>query len=45
MTWHSAVQSLIDDPAQRALAEACYFDPPLARAAQRYADGPEWAAL
>ena len=44
-TWHSAVQSLIDDPAQRALAEACYFDPPLARAAQRYADGPEWAAI
>ncbi len=45
MTWHSAVQSLIDDPRQRALAQACYFDPPLADAARRYAASPEWQAI
>lgn len=45
MNWESAVQSLIDDPCQKDLVEACYFDRPLSRAAARYANGPEWRAI
>lgn len=44
-SWEAAVQSLIDDPAQQELAAACYFDLPLARAAARFAEGPEWHAM
>src|SRR3990167_137535 len=44
-TWEDAVRSLIEDPARRELAEACYFDAPLAKAARRYAVSDEWAAM
>jgi SAM-dependent methyltransferase len=44
-TWEAAVRSLIDDPAQRMLVEACYFDLPLTAAAARYAADAEWTAL
>jgi SAM-dependent methyltransferase len=44
-TWEDAVRALIDDPAQRDLVEACYFDLPLAGAARRYAASAEWAAM
>jgi SAM-dependent methyltransferase len=42
ITWEAAVQTLIDDPNQKELVEACYFDPPLVRAAARYAESAEW---
>jgi SAM-dependent methyltransferase len=45
ITWEQAVKSLMDDPTKQDLVEACYFDLPLARAAVRYADGPEWQAI
>jgi SAM-dependent methyltransferase len=45
MTWEAAVKSLMDDPAEQDLVAACYFDLPLACAAARYADGPEWVAI
>ncbi|MBK8085087.1 MAG: class I SAM-dependent methyltransferase [Devosia sp.] len=44
-TWEDAVRSLVGDPTQRELVEACYFDLPLAGAARRYAESPEWAAM
>ncbi len=44
-TWEAAVQWLIDDPAQKDLVEACYFDPPLAGAALRFSQSAEWAAM
>jgi SAM-dependent methyltransferase len=44
-TWEDAVRSLVGDPTQRELVEACYFDLPLAGAARRYAASPEWAAM
>lgn len=45
ITWEAAVRSLMDDPTKKDLVEACYFDLPLAGAAARYADGPEWQAI
>ncbi len=44
MTWEGAVQWLVGhaDPAQRALARACYFDGTALDAATRFADSPEW---
>jgi SAM-dependent methyltransferase len=44
-TWEDAVRTLIEDPEQLELVEACYFDPPLARAAARFAASQEWAAM
>jgi SAM-dependent methyltransferase len=44
-TWEDAVRSLIEDPGQRELVEACYFDLPLSSAAGRYADSDEWVAM
>ncbi len=44
-TWEDAVRWLIGQPDQRALVEACYYDAPLAAAATRYRDGPEWQAV
>jgi SAM-dependent methyltransferase len=44
-SWEDAVRSLIDDPAQRDLVEASYYDQPLAAAAARYAASPEWAEV
>lgn len=45
MTWEAAVRALIGDPAQKELVEACYFDLPLERAAERYAQSAEWQAV
>jgi SAM-dependent methyltransferase len=45
ITWEAAVQALIDDPKQKELVEACYFDPPLAGAAARYAASAEWQGV
>ena len=45
MTWEAAVLSLINAPEQRSLVEACYFDAPLAAAAERYRQGDEWRAV
>ncbi|MBG0799950.1 class I SAM-dependent methyltransferase [Methylocystis sp. H4A] len=45
MTWEDAVRSLIDDPAQKDLVDACYYDPPLSAAAARYAASPEWTEV
>lgn len=44
-SWEDAVRSLIDDPAQRDLVEASYYDPPVAGAAARYAASTEWAEV
>jgi SAM-dependent methyltransferase len=41
-TWESAVQSLIDDPTQTEMVEACYFDPPLENAVRRFYNSDEW---
>jgi SAM-dependent methyltransferase len=45
LTWEDAVRSFIEDPAQREIVEACYFDLPLANAARRYAESAEWVAM
>ena len=45
MTWEEAVRSLMEDPSQQELVSACYFDQPLIRAAERYAESPEWRAI
>ena len=45
ISWEDAVRGLIEDPSQQALVEACYFDLPLTRAAQRYRDSAEWQAM
>lgn len=45
MTWEDAVRCLIGDPSQQDLVEACYFDLPLKRAAERYAQSGEWRAI
>lgn len=45
MSWEAAVASLKAQPAQRALVEACFYDDPLLRAAQRYHASTEWAAV
>lgn len=44
VTWDEAVRSLVADPANRELVEACYFDQPLMGAAARYAASAEWQA-
>ena len=44
-TWEDAVRALIDDPAQREIVKACYFDLPLAGAARRFVASAEWAAM
>jgi SAM-dependent methyltransferase len=44
-TWEDTVQALIDDPAQRELVEACYFDPPHLGALQRFHASAEWQAV
>lgn len=45
MTWEEAVRALIDDPDRKELVEACYFDPPLTRAAARFSESAEWQAM
>jgi len=44
-SWEDAVQWLIDQPDQRKLVRACYYDPPLERAARRYWRSDEWKAV
>jgi SAM-dependent methyltransferase len=45
MSWEDAVRRLLDQPDQVALAQAAYFDLPLAGAAARYHHSDEYAAL
>ncbi len=45
MTWEQAVQSLRDQPSQRELVKACYFDDPLPQAAERFRKSDEWRAV
>jgi SAM-dependent methyltransferase len=45
MKWEDAVRTLLDDPSQRAVVEACYFDLPLKAAAERFAASGEWQAM
>jgi SAM-dependent methyltransferase len=45
MTWEQAVQWLREQPDQRALVAACYFDDPLADAAERFWASAEWKAI
>ena len=44
-SWEDAVRSLIADPRQTELVEACYFDLPLSGAARRFAESEEWQAM
>ena len=44
-TWEEAVRWLLAQPDQRDLVEACYYDQPLAAAAERYRTGAEWAEV
>ena len=44
-TWEEAVQWLRDQPDQQALVRACYFDDPLAEAAERFWQSDEWKAI
>jgi SAM-dependent methyltransferase len=45
ISWEEAVQTLRDDPAQRELVLACFYDDPVEQAAARYQQSTEWAAL
>jgi SAM-dependent methyltransferase len=44
MSWEDAVRWLIARPDRQDLVRDCYFDPPLAAAADRYRASGEWAA-
>lgn len=41
-SWEEAVDWLVSQPDQRELVEACYYDMPLVRAAERYFHSTEW---
>lgn len=45
MTWEDAVRGLIEQPDQKDLVEACYFDQPVSRAAARYHASDEWRGV
>jgi SAM-dependent methyltransferase len=45
VSWEVAVQQLRAQPGQRDLVEACFYDDPLLRAAQRYYASTEWQAV
>ena len=45
ISWEQAVQTLRDDPSQRELVLACFYDDPIQSAADRYERSSEWAAL
>lgn len=45
ISWEQAVQSLIDDPSNQALVNACYYDSPLGLAAERFWKSTEWKAV
>ncbi len=44
-TWEEAVRWLVAQPDQQELVRACYYDPPLSQAAQRYWRSVEWRAI
>ena len=44
-TWEEAVQWLRKQPEQAALVQACFYDDPLIRAAERYYHSCEWREL
>lgn len=44
-SWEEAVGWLIRQPGQEELVKACYFDPPLARAAERFWNSEEWRTV
>lgn len=44
-TWEQAVQWLRDQPSQRELVLAAYYDDPLLAAAERYYRSEEWSAI
>ena len=45
LTWEEAVLWLRDQPGQRELVEACFYDDPLLAAAKRYYASTEWEAV
>ncbi len=45
MTWEEAVLWLRNQPEQRDLVRACFFDDPLGEAAERFRESSEWRAL
>lgn len=44
-SWEQAVQWLRDQPEQKDLVLAAYYDDPLAEAAERYCNSEEWCAI
>jgi|CXWL01.1.fsa_nt_gi SAM-dependent methyltransferase len=45
LTWEEAVSRLRDDPSQGEFCRICYYDDPIAAAAERYRGSEEWAAI
>lgn len=45
MSWEESVQWLRDQPDQKDLVMACYFDDPITEAAERYWKSAEWKAI
>lgn len=45
MTWEQAVQWLREQPDQKELVRACYYDDPLLEAAKRFSESEEWQAI
>jgi SAM-dependent methyltransferase len=45
ITWEEAVLWLREQPDQKELVRACYYDDPLLDAAERYAESEEWQAI
>lgn len=45
LTWEQAVSWLREQPGQVDLVRACYYDDPLAGAAERFHQGSEWQAV
>jgi SAM-dependent methyltransferase len=45
ITWEEAVLQLKSDKGMESLVRACYYDDPLAAAAQRFAESEEWQAV
>lgn len=45
LTWEQAVQWLREQPDKQELVRACFFDDPLAKAAERFWSSEEWQAV
>ncbi|MES2883674.1 MAG: class I SAM-dependent methyltransferase [Pseudomonadota bacterium] len=45
LTWEAAVDWLVAQPDQQDLVRACYYDRPVAQAAERFWKGAEWEAI